>query len=83
VRGEEVIQLEAVVSAARAALERAKARQYAQECVLHDARAAQVDAWVAAAYERLHEAIRGVREATADLVVAQAALHTYAQVAVS
>jgi hypothetical protein len=81
--GDQLTQLEAAVRAARASLERVVRRQYAQECALHDARASQVDTWVAAAYDRLHEAIGGVREATAGLVAAQAALHANTQVAVS
>ena len=32
-------------------------RMYRAECALHAARQAHVDAWVAAAYDRLHEAI--------------------------
>jgi hypothetical protein len=32
-------------------------RMYRAECALHDARQARNDAWVAAAYDRLHEAI--------------------------
>ncbi|MGN6605974.1 MAG: hypothetical protein ACTHMS_03045 [Jatrophihabitans sp.] len=32
-------------------------RMYRAECALHAARQAHIDAWVAAAYDRLHEAI--------------------------
>jgi hypothetical protein len=79
----ELAQLTAAVTTARARLDRAQRRQYDQECALHDARSAKVDAWVAAAYDRLHEAISDVRHATGDLVAAQAALHTHTQVVVS
>jgi hypothetical protein len=81
---DELAQLTAAVHTARAALEHTRRRQYAQECALHDARSAKVDAWIAAAYERLHEAISDVRQATADLVAAQAAVHNFhTQVVVS
>lgn len=32
-------------------------RMYRAECALHAARQAHIDSWVAAAYDRLHEAI--------------------------
>jgi hypothetical protein len=38
-------------------LEAAAARLYDAEVALHCARQTQVDAWVAAAYDRLHEAV--------------------------
>jgi hypothetical protein len=80
----QLAQLTAAVTTARARLDRAQRRQYDQECALHDARSAKVDAWIAAAYDRLHEAISDVRHATADLVAAQAAVHNFhTQVVVS
>jgi hypothetical protein len=83
-KNDELTQLTAAVHTARAALEHAQRRQYAQECALHDARSAKIDAWIAAAYERLHETISDVRQTTADLVAAQAAVHNFhTQVVVS
>ena len=39
---------------------------YRAECALHAARQAQVDGWVAAAYDRLHEAVLDYSAALAE-----------------
>lgn len=63
------------VVTARAALETAMKREHDQECARSAAEATGTDAWGAAARERLHEAICAVRQASADLIAAQAAEH--------
>jgi hypothetical protein len=77
-------ELVAAVHAAKAALDVALAREYAQECALHDAHQAartappeqlgQADAWCAAAGDKLHTAILEVKRATQQLVIAQTSL---------
>jgi hypothetical protein len=49
----------AIKPSERSAISREKAakRMYDAEVALHHARQTHVDAWIAAAYERLHEAI--------------------------
>jgi hypothetical protein len=80
----ELGELVPAVHAAQAALEVALAREYAQECALHDAHQAarsappeqlrQADAWCAAAGDKLHSAILEVKRATERLVIAQTSL---------
>jgi hypothetical protein len=76
--------LVAAVTAAQAALEVALAREYAQECALHDAHQAartappeqlrQADAWCAAAGDKLHSAILDVKRGTEQVAIAHASL---------
>ena len=63
------------VVAACVALEAAIEREHDQECARSAAEATGVDAWGAAARERLHEAICAVRRARSDLAAAQAVEH--------
>jgi hypothetical protein len=49
--------------------------EYDQECARSAAEATGIDAWGAAARERLHRAICAVRQARADLMAAEAAEH--------
>jgi hypothetical protein len=77
-------KLVAAVNAAQAALDAALAREYAEECALHDAHQAartappeqlrQADAWCSAAGDKLHSAILEVKRATEQLVTAQTSL---------
>jgi len=55
-------------------LARAATRLYDAEVALHIARQSKVDAWVAAAYDRLHDAVREHRAALAAAVTV-AAIH--------
>jgi hypothetical protein len=74
-------ELVAAGKAAQAALDVALAREYAQECALHDAHQAarsappeqlrQADAWCAKAGDKLHWAILEVKRATEQVVTAQ------------
>lgn len=41
-------------------------RVYDAETVLHAARQARIDAWISAAYERLHDAIEDYRRVAAN-----------------
>jgi hypothetical protein len=69
---------------AQAALEVALAREYAQECALHDAHQAartappdqlrQADAWCTAAGDKLHSAILDVKRATEQVAIAHTSL---------
>jgi hypothetical protein len=45
---------------------RAARHLYDAECALHAARQSRVDEWIAAAYDRLHEAVEAHRAATAS-----------------
>jgi hypothetical protein len=77
-------ELVTAVTAAQAALEVALAREYAQECALHDAHQAartappeqlrQADAWCAAAGDKLHSAILDVKRATEQVAIAHTSL---------
>jgi hypothetical protein len=77
-------ELVAAVTVAQAALAVALAREYAEECALHDAHQAarsappeqlrQADAWCSAAGDKLHWAILEVKRATEQLVTAQTSL---------
>jgi len=74
-RGSEFTGASVAVVAAKAALEIAMKWEHDQECARSDAEATGIDLWGAAARERLHEAIRSVRQARANLLAAQAAQH--------
>jgi hypothetical protein len=74
----------AAVHAAQAALDVALAREYAQECALHDAHQAartappeqlrQADAWCTKAGDKLHSAILEVKRATEQMLITQTSL---------